>query len=95
MFCGACGRKIVDETRFCQYCGMPKMDALEKDIPRSIEKDIFLRCEKCGSELLEDSLFCDQCGARVEKKKTYNICKVCRRKIESDSSFCYICGSKQ
>ena len=73
MFCVACGRKIVDESRFCQYCGMPVLDALEREIPQPVEKDSVLRCAKCGTELLEDSLFCDQCGTRVEEKKTYII----------------------
>lgn len=33
MICENCGRKISDEARFCRFCGMSVMDALEKEPP--------------------------------------------------------------
>lgn len=89
MFCESCGKRMNDNSRFCKYCGMPVLDALEKEIPN---RNHYLQCRNCANELVEDALFCDQCGTAVELKKD---CNVCGRKIEKISMFCDICGSKQ
>lgn len=94
MFCENCGRKINDEARFCRFCGMPVMDALEKDPPAKPVAEKKLICKNCGAELIEDSLFCDMCGHSIDKEVSNKTCKICGFEIEEDSSFCSMCGAK-
>jgi len=46
MFCKQCGKKIPDNSQFCNYCGA-KVNNI---------------CSNCGTELPEGSKFCHKCG---------------------------------
>lgn len=42
MFCGKCGKEIVDDTKFCKYCGSPVMTRETVSAPeKSSEKNQF------------------------------------------------------
>lgn len=50
--CIKCGRNLVDEARFCSYCGA-----------RQPKNPI---CPKCGEKLPRDAKFCHLCGANIK-----------------------------
>ena len=54
--CINCGKELLDDSLFCQYCGSDKIE--------TIEKIVFKRCIDCGKELPSDSDFCQYCGSK-------------------------------
>lgn len=51
MNCPNCKKEVLDNARFCPFCGSPTA----------------LRCVSCGAQLEPDQAFCAECGARVER----------------------------
>lgn len=51
MKCNNCGQEIVEEAKFCAFCG------------EKVEK--VKRCSRCGTILMENASFCFECGNKV------------------------------
>ena len=61
MKCAECGREIVENQKFCKYCGAPV-----KQIHVSTENiGQTMRCKGCGAVLKPGTAFCTQCGVSV------------------------------
>lgn len=61
MKCAECGREIVENQKFCKYCGAPV-----KQIHVSTENiGQTMRCRGCGAVLKPGTAFCTQCGVPV------------------------------
>lgn len=71
MFCGQCGKKIDDDSVFCEFCGA-KADASKPKSEASEHKhDVrYIYCAQCGASIEDDSVFCDQCGEPVEMQES-------------------------
>lgn len=84
MICLNCGREILDNSKFCEFCG----NKVEKK-----KIGIFI-CNCCGKEINESSNFCEFCGKRVEKNIVNNIfCTKCGSKLDG-GNFCTVCGTR-
>lgn len=65
MICKRCGKPLVEDAVFCQYCG--------EKVKRA--------CKTCGKEISEDAIFCPYCGSKVcvaevnQKDDTKNVVK--------------------
>ena len=58
--CIDCGKELLDDSLFCQYCGSSNIQNFEDEK----SKTVFKRCIDCGKELPEDSDFCQYCGSK-------------------------------
>ena len=56
MKCKKCGHELVENAKFCKYCGSPikHIDSIE---PK--------KCPRCGSDLKKGNKFCTQCGLKI------------------------------
>lgn len=81
MFCCNCGKRIDDDARFCEHCGMPIFPNLTEEKLRILhEKKGVARAaqseEKPEPPLGASRLLCPSCGMRLPE----------------DSRFCGFCG---
>ena len=84
MICLNCGREIMDNSNFCEFCG----NKVEKK-----KIGIFI-CNGCGKKINESSNFCEFCGKKVENNIVNNIfCTKCGSKLDG-GNFCTACGAK-
>ena len=84
MICLNCGREIMDNSKFCEFCG------------KKVEKKNFKRfiCNGCGKEIDDNSNFCEFCGKKVEKNIVNNIfCTKCGSRLDG-GNFCTVCGTR-
>ena len=81
MICLNCGREIMDNSKFCEFCG----NKVEK---KNLRKFI---CNSCGKEINENSNFCEFCGKKAilfdcrivddYGLRYRRLCKDCRAKV--------------
>ena len=84
MICLNCGREILDNSKFCEFCG----NKVEKK-----KIGIFI-CNSCGKEINDNSNFCEFCGKKVENNIVNNIfCTKCGSKLDG-GNFCTVCGTR-
>jgi ribosomal protein L40E/DNA-directed RNA polymerase subunit RPC12/RpoP len=92
--CPHCGKRIMKDAKFCNYCGNPIVQKKAEE-----EKII---CSKCGAVLQADAKFCSKCGMSMQtilsERGTENIqvkkCRNCGKELETDEIFCMQCGTK-
>lgn len=56
--CKKCGKELLEDSNFCQYCGSDEIETIDEK-PKAFKK-----CAKCGSNLPIDSEFCQYCGSK-------------------------------
>lgn len=79
--CSKCGGELVDDAKFCKFCGA------------SVEAESWqIVCPSCGNSLSADAWFCSNCGARLDIKEVV-VCPSCGREDGPDARFCVECGA--
>ena len=58
MTCNECGKKLTDDSVFCQFCGK-RMEA-KQNTPKNI-------CKYCNKENNLNAIYCRFCGENIEK----------------------------
>lgn len=53
MYCEKCGKRIADDSLFCNYCG------------EMLKKHDNMLCPNCGCTFAADQLYCDRCGTSL------------------------------
>ena len=84
MFCSNCGKRIDDDARFCEHCGMPIFSNLTEDKLKLLQaqKAAFRAAQKeADSEkpLGERGLLCPSCGKQLPEGTRF--CGFCGRGI--------------
>lgn len=83
MFCGNCGKKIDDDARFCEHCGMPIYANLTEEKLRQLQ---------ARKAALREA----QAGQGPEKPPSAGgpLCPSCGRQLPRGTRFCGFCGHK-
>lgn len=84
MFCSNCGKRIDDDARFCEHCGMPVFSNLTEEKLRELhEKKTAAQAAPPQAQpekpLGEGSLLCPSCGRRLPEGSRF--CGFCGRGI--------------
>lgn len=98
MYCGNCGTRLPDDTKFCQICGSAQENTrlARRVIEYVTETDAGDRvCRRCGSALRPGAAFCGTCGQQLPEKITYRmpLCTVCGTKLPLSAPACTFCST--
>ena len=75
MFCGQCGKQIVEGAKFCPYCGEQFAEAEESTVewmPKRIDP---VNDRRAASATERPTVYCKRCGAIIDEKAV--ICPKC------------------
>ncbi len=70
MICGKCGKRIDDDSVFCEFCGAKAESAQPKKAYEPGQNIRYVYCAHCGARIEDASIFCDQCGEPLEMQES-------------------------
>lgn len=71
MFCGECGTKNENGSKYCESCGALLEEEKEekKETGKKKKENDTICCEKCNTKNTIDSIYCEKCGNSLKKEK--------------------------
>ena len=61
MFCGNCGNKLIEGSKFCNQCGKPVYSGCKQSEGK---------CPKCGGNIESFMLVCPYCGYEIRERES-------------------------
>lgn len=95
-YCGVCGEKNAQGSRFCSRCGaeltgvsFPNVEYVTVGEERTV-------CERCGKTVKAQAKFCTFCGGPVRKEAAKRVpkCVRCKEPLLAGAEYCIQCGAR-
>ena len=83
MFCSNCGKRIADDARFCEHCGMPIFTNLTEDKLKQ------LQAQKAAFQAAQF-----KASPEMPLGASGPVCPSCGMQSQEGSRFCGFCGQE-
>ena len=93
VFCNKCGKDVLEQSRFCPFCGVVSKRTVDGSIA-FVEPEQGPHCPACGKRTVEKSKHCMWCGLDVHARPAGAgalFCPKCVEKNPEDAGFCSRC----
>lgn len=70
MYCKYCGKEILNDSKFCSFCGKQRSADITKG-QNTVSEDV--HCLYCGAKIRSEDRFCPSCGAEIKNNGFANV----------------------